>query len=123
VDSLDLLIIIILTCGIVALYHKLTDLDDRLTEIIFFYEGEEYNENEEVVETETPAEVEYNELLREREEKFNDRISQLKAELGSDNAPTQPHTTADILHPDVENLPHDSIIDYETNPPDIEYSK
>lgn len=69
------------------------------------------------------TEIEQEEYRTAQQEEFDQRIAQIKDELGSQQVPNTPRTVADVLHPDVENLPHDSIIDYETNPPDVEYSK
>ena len=82
-------------------------------------EQETYSDEDEIS---TQEELMYEEFLAERNAKFEERITRIKDELGTQNTPPKPTTTADILHPHVENLPHDSIPDYETNLPSVEYA-
>lgn len=107
---------------VVVLYvtFKVTDLREKVTDLLAQYEGEEIGSSDEL-DTMSEAELSYEEHIAEREQAFNDRITQMKQELDQEQPPRKPTKSADVLHPDVENLPHDSIIDYQTNPPDIEY--
>lgn len=74
-------------------------------------------------ETEDEVDVWHEQFMERRGRAFEERINQIKDELANDQ-PTRPTGyTADVLADGVYNLPHDSIIDYETNPPDIEYTK
>lgn len=67
------------------------------------------------------GEVEYEDFsdvqehVAQREQRFDERIKQLKQELNQG-------TEAVELHPDVKNLPHESITQAQTNPPKEEYS-
>lgn len=75
------------------------------------------------VEAESPEELRKAEEKLKRDQEFDDRITRMKSELAS----TQPQATspydAEILHPDIENLPHDTIKDKPTELPDVEYAK
>lgn len=74
-------------------------------------------------ETDEELDVWHEQFMERRGHAFEQRIDRIKEELANDR-PTKPSGyTADVLADGVYNLPHDSIIDYETNPPDIEYSK
>ena len=57
-----------------------------------------------------------------RKKEFNERIARIKDELARENAKRMNRATdsAESLHPDVYNLPHDSIIT--SNEPDVEYA-
>jgi len=48
--------------------------------------------------------------LLERERKFDDRISRLKEELAmQQDVKEKKGTEAEILHPDIQNIPHDDV--------------
>jgi hypothetical protein len=57
-----------------------------------------------------------------REEAFDERITKLQAEL-AERPIYVPHTTADELHPNVHNLPHESIQSLIVGVPDVEVSE
>lgn len=74
------------------------------------YFEEEFEYDEEAPETSSKEEVDANlvsEHVLERERVFNERIERMKSELNIDVE--KRGTEAEILHPDVENLPHDSV--------------
>lgn len=122
--------------ALVGLATQIADVRRGIAEILAVYQYEEnadeYMEhlydsavNAQAVvvnDTGTVEEIAQEEYKSEQQKAFDERIALIKDELGSQQVPHTPRTVADILHPDVENLPHDSIIDYETNPPDVEYS-
>jgi len=101
---------------------ELTSLRKQVNDLLVQYEGEELaSEDDDDLSSE--AELQHDLHISTREHDFNERIANIKNELGMQAVPKKPTTTASVFHPDVENLPHESIIDYETNPPDVEYSK
>lgn len=65
----------------------------------------------------------FSEAEVKRKAEFNERISRIKEELALETARRKnkvPGESAESLHPDVYNLPHDSIIT--SNEPDVEYA-
>lgn len=65
-------------------------------------------------------EFEVQEHVLQRDIEFSNRIARIKSELSTEHAVERKGTVADILHPDVENLPHDTI--KETNNQPTEYA-
>lgn len=64
----------------------------------------------------------------QREKNFDQRIAQMKEELANSTADKHADkrtsgTTAEVLHPDVHNLPHNSINPYQSLIPDVEVSE
>lgn len=96
----------------VADEHHFTDDD------LFSYDASE------AVEMMTEEERAYFEEKERKEREFDERIKQMKEEL-SGSIPEKPRVTgivADVLADGVENLPHDTIQDFKTKPPVIEYT-
>lgn len=122
---------IVLVLAIVNLYlfikviKKLDVMHAYIESVLQTYEFDEEGDiDNEVFETETKKELEeYTENIEKRDKEFDERIEQIKSELDKEQQGGRRGTDADILHPGVENLPHDSVNDYTRNPPDVEYTE
>lgn len=122
---------LIMAVVLLGLAQQIADIRRGITDMLSLYTIEENADTDYFLDEElrvanesaSITEIEQEEYRTAQQEEFDQRIAQIKDELGSQQVPNTPRTVADVLHPDVENLPHDSIIDYETNPPDVEYSK
>lgn len=120
--EIESIVLIIVVSFVAFQFHRVNKKldhymkDDHKEPMYFDHYDEEINE------TETPDEVEYEKKLAEREQAFDARIERLKGELDKEEMDRKSPNQAEVLHPDVENLPHDSIPNYETNPPDVEYT-
>ena len=69
-------------------------------------------------ETDSEAELAFQEDMDRRYEEYQNRNVEMKADLAKQQPPRRPTgVEADILHPMIENLPHDSIIEYQPTPP------
>lgn len=64
----------------------------------------------------------YEEEQLEKKIAFDKRINEIKDELAREQVAKRTGQTADELHPEVKNLPHNSIIDYQRLP-DVEYAE
>lgn len=89
---------------LVDVKESLETLNNVLTSEDF--EEEVFHVDGFVAETSSKLEVDsaISEFVVERERAFNERIARIKDEIGLQG------TEAAILHPDVENLPHDSVM-------------
>lgn len=89
--------------------------------------GEEYPVDEEgmeeVAETDSEESVGRSEESLRREKEFEERIARIKDELAREQPiVTRESSVAEILNPNVYNIPHEEINTKQTNPPE-EYAK
>jgi predicted transcriptional regulator of viral defense system len=108
---------------IILVNIQIADLRKSIADLLYQYEGEETEVFSDATETASKEELEYMERIAKRDAEFDQRITRIKEELANEGVPQKPRgTVAEILAPGIENLPHDSIRDYEKNPPDTEYT-
>ena len=110
------------TCLMFCMVYQVDVLRGQIAELLAWYAGEEVSDysDEPSLETASIEEVEHSEYAEERERAFNERIARIKEELDAEQV-QRTGTTAEVLHPLIENLPHDTIPNHETNPPYEEY--
>lgn len=122
-DIAILFILIGMTLILTYSIAQVADLRREVSDLHTLY-GEEIEDiSSDAMETSSQEDTMYEEFLAERNTQFEERITRIKDELGKENTPQKPATTADILHPHVENLPHDSVPDYDTRLLSVEYSE
>lgn len=109
---------LITLCIVVITYRKVNLLARQTSDLLEPYLEEEQEIYSDEQETSSQEDLMYEEFLAERQAKFDERIMRIKDELDTRPAPS----IAEVLHPMVENLPHDSIPDYDTNLPSVEYA-
>jgi hypothetical protein len=99
---------------------QIAELRGDIAELLEFYEGEEIASLSDEPDTGDALDLSFDEYMAERTAAFDERIESMRKEIDENQARG---TTADELHPDVQNLPHDTIKEHQSNPPDEEYSK
>lgn len=99
---------------------QIAELRRDIAELVEFYEGEELESLSDEPDTGDITDLSFDEYMAERTAAFDERIESMRKEI--DNKQEQ-GAIADELHPDVQNLPHDTIKENESNPPYEEYSK
>lgn len=123
-DALFLCLYVSVIALLLVLFREVNRLERQMTDLLLDYSGEEMTDLHSLDANElSPQEdVMHEEFINERRASFEQRINSMKEELSGQPIPKQPTTVAEILHPAIENLPHDTIPDYDINPPSVEYA-
>lgn len=100
--NIEFFVFIAIITGVIYYLHKIFSALEVLLRAI-----NEQQLTSPIVKEHTPTSYELQRLARE--EKFDERIDTLKEELAKQNPSSYHSSPAEILHPLIENLPHDSV--------------
>lgn len=96
----------------VALVKLASDIRKQNAELLEMYGLEEYTDLSDEEFSEKTETLEVSEHISVREAAFDERIARMQKEI------ERTGTTADILHPSIENLPHDEVPLGQYEPPE-----